>query len=196
MTDRKPPKTDGDGPAPDDADIWRAVVEDVTPLKRRTPPAPSPPEPPAAADRQAQKPEKPRKPHPVRVTRPEVRPVPPAPLPELAPGRAPGLDKRSAQRLARGQIKIDATLDLHGMTQAEAGACLADFLADAQDRGRRCVLVITGKGGIGEEGGVLRRMVPRWLNAPPNRARVLSFADAQPKHGGAGALYVLLKRLR
>ena len=106
------------------------------------------------------------------------------------------MDKRTAQRLKRGQLAIEATLDLHKHTQAQASAALDAFLAQAQDRGRRCVLVITGKGRAGEAGGVLRANVPRWLNQPPNRARVLAIAEAQPKHGGAGALYVLLKRKR
>ncbi len=195
MTDRKRPKVRGADAEPGDAELWRAVVEDVQPLRRRAPASP-----PAVAEKR--KPAAPAgktdKPAPARQVRPSVQPSPPAPpaLPALAPGRAPGLDRRSAQRLTRGQMKIDATLDLHGMTQAEAAATLSEFLADAEASGRRCVLVITGKGRIGEETGVLRRMVPRWLNAPPNRARVLSFADAQPKHGGAGAMYVLLKRKR
>ena len=60
----------------------------------------------------------------------------------------------------------------------------------------RCVLVITGRGRVSEDGGVLRTEVPRWLNQPPNRARVLAITEAQPKHGGHGALYVLLKKGR
>jgi DNA-nicking Smr family endonuclease len=200
MTGKKRPKADGGGsgpndPVPGDGDVWRAVVKDVTPLKRRAP-TPVAAAPPDDRPEKTEKAEAKKRPAPPRPVPPVARPAPAPELPELGPGRAPGLDKRSAQRLARGQMKIDATLDLHGMTQAEAAVELQDFLGRAEQSGRRCVLVITGKGRIGEEGGVLRRMVPRWLNAPPNRARVLSFADAQPKHGGAGAMYVLLKRRR
>jgi DNA-nicking Smr family endonuclease len=54
--------------------------------------------------------------------------------------------------------------------------------------------VVTGKGL--ETGGTLRHMVPRWLNEEPNRARVLAYSPAQPRHGGSGALYVLLRRRR
>ncbi|MGH6953750.1 MAG: Smr/MutS family protein, partial [Alphaproteobacteria bacterium] len=120
-----------------------------------------------------------------------------ADLPELQAGAAIGLDKRTAERLRRGQLPIEATVDLHGMTQAEAHGALGAFLARCHAHGRRSVLVITGKGARSERGeGVLRATVPRWLNAPENRARVLAFATAQPKDGGAGALYVLLRRVR
>ena len=68
------------------------------------------------------------------------------------------------------------------------------FVADAIVRGSRCVLVVTGKGI--ETGGTLRQMAPRWLNEEPNRARVVAFTPAQPHDGGAGALYVLLRRRR
>ncbi|MDJ0950025.1 MAG: Smr/MutS family protein [Alphaproteobacteria bacterium] len=105
-------------------------------------------------------------------------------------------------RLRRGQLPIDARLDLHGMTQAEAHRALADFIAISHDAGRRCVLVITGKGGRAEDvsttqrTGVLRQAVPQWLSGPPNAALVLATAPARPKDGGAGALYVLLRRRR
>ena len=99
-------------------------------------------------------------------------------------------------RLKRGRIRPEATLDLHGKTRDEAHRILATFLARAQGDGRRCVIVVTGKGRIGEGGGVIRNEVPRWLNLAPNRGRILGFAQAQPRDGGAGALYVLLKRAR
>ena len=88
------------------------------------------------------------------------------------------------------------------MTQDDAHAALARFVAASRAMGRRCVLVITGKGRppkntIGAEGGgVLKQAVPRWLNEPSLRAQILAFATAQPKDGGGGALYVLLKRIR
>jgi DNA-nicking Smr family endonuclease len=112
----------------------------------------------------------------------------------LAPGAAPGLDRRSAERLRRGQMTIEAVLDLHGHRQEEAHRELADFLARGQGAGRRCVLVITGTGRTKEGGGILRRELPRWLNEAPNRARVLAFAPAQIRHGGAGAVYILLRK--
>ena len=109
----------------------------------------------------------------------------------------PGVDRRSAERLRRGERRIDARLDLHGMTQDEAHRALDAFLARAEHAGWRCVLVITGKGRPGTSaGGVLRAAVPRWLNEAPHRARLLAIAAAQPKDGGAGALYLLLRRRR
>ena len=127
-------------------------------------------------------------------------------LPELTYARAPGLDRRSSERLKRGQLPIDARLDLHGMTQEAARAALDRFVVEGRRRGFRAVLVITGKGvrklAEPEEAwgrpiiGVLRREVPRWLNERPNREAVLAFTEAQPQHGGGGALYVLLRRQR
>ena len=74
-------------------------------------------------------------------------------------------------RVARGKETIDARLDLHGMTQAQAHSALLHFLRNAQTRGARLVLVITGKGARGEgERGVLRRQVPQWLGLPDFRA--------------------------
>lgn len=118
-------------------------------------------------------------------------------LPELKTGASPGVDKRTAARLKRGQLAIDGRIDLHGMTQAKAHRALEGFLTASQGAGKRCVLVITGKGlrPTGET-GVLRNLVPRWMNAPAIRGRVLSFCTAQPRDGGTGALYVLLKRKR
>ena len=117
--------------------------------------------------------------------------------PPLEVGKAAGVDKRTAQRLRRGQIAIEGRLDLHGLTQAEAHRALNGFLADAQAAAKRCVIVITGKGRSDTgEGGVLRRAVPHWLDQPPNRGRIIAVRQAQPRHGGGGALYVLLRKAR
>ncbi|MFT6581699.1 MAG: DNA-nicking Smr family endonuclease [Alphaproteobacteria bacterium] len=111
--------------------------------------------------------------------------------PELSHGAAPGVDRRTAMRLHRGQMEIQARLDLHGRTQDDAFRALCSFIDGAHGAGRRSVLIITGKGQ-----GILKNAVPRWLNQPPLRARILSFSYAQQKDGGAGALYVLLRRDR
>lgn len=117
-----------------------------------------------------------------------------AALPKRSPALATPspLDRRMLRRLERGAYPISARLDLHGLDQKAAHRALADFLAQAQGRGHRCVLVITGRGE--RSGGVLRREVPRWLLEPPTAARVLGWAEAGRAHGGEGALYVLLRR--
>ena len=103
------------------------------------------------------------------------------------------------QQLARGRAAIDARIDLHGMTQAQAHGALRLFLHRAQTSGARFVLVITGKGAPNAphgERGVLRQQVPLWLALPEFRACVLGFDVAHAGHGGEGALYVRLRKAR
>lgn len=131
--------------------------------------------------------------------KPERKPLAP-PLPTLHPGAAPGVDRNTAASLRKGEMPVDATLDLHGYTQNEAHSALIGAIARARVLGQRCLLVVTGKGGsVDAEGrttGVLRANVPRWLNESPLRAHVLAFAKAKPRHGGEGALYVLVRRAK
>lgn len=181
-------------PREDESALWRAAMQDVRPLRKRGFERPRPPAAEPVAGAKAKSASKPG-PAPRPAARPIPLPAPPAKRhPELEHGKSAGLDRRSAERLRRGRLAIDGRLDLHGMTQAAAAERLAEFIAGAQSAGKRCVLVITGKGLAG--GGILREQVPRWLNQPPNRGRVLAFDYAQAQHGGMGALYVLLKRRR
>ena len=115
-------------------------------------------------------------------------------LAELQHGDIGGLDRRTGKRFKRGQLPVEAHLDLHGMTQSEAYSQLKCFLSEQQQTGRRCVMVVTGKGTGKAGGGVLRTIVPNWLNEIANRKNILAFEYARQKDGGAGALYVLLKR--
>jgi DNA-nicking Smr family endonuclease len=178
----------GRHPKSEERALWRAAVQGVAPLPKRS--AASEGDPPTVA-------EPPPKASNARLARRVVPRPPAAKQPDLAPGVAPGLDRRNAERLRRGERKIEARLDLHGMTQDEAHRALNAFLDRAEHAGWRCVLVITGKGRPGSSAaGVLRAAVPRWLNEAPNRARLLAIAAAQPKHGGAGAIYLLLRRRR
>ena len=80
------------------------------------------------------------------------------------------------------------------MTQIEAHQALARFVVGSRFTGRRCVLVITGHGRF--SGGVLKEAVPRWLHEAEMRRHVLAIAPAQPRHGGTGALYALLRRVK
>lgn len=173
--------------------LWQMIARTAKPLKRRRKSEPSaPPAPPTEkttpkAARQKPKPA-PKAPAPV--------PPPPQRPHALAHGIAVGIDKRQAERFRRGKTPIEGRIDLHGRTQAQAHDDLHDFVARAHASGKRMVLVITGKGITGAKSGVLRENVPRWLNEPTLRRHVLAFDYAEPQHGGDGALYVLLKRVR
>ena len=107
------------------------------------------------------------------------------------------LERRERSRLARGHREIDARIDLHGMTLARAHRALLAFLHRAQADGCRYVLVITGKGKVSAEGserGVLRRQVPDWFGLAEFRVLVAGYEEAAIGHGGAGALYVRVRR--
>ncbi len=103
----------------------------------------------------------------------------------------PGLQQKHVRRLRRGQMPIAAEADLHGMRIREAQALLEGFLRDCRDEGLRCVRVIHGKG-LGSRSGhaVLKWEVDRWLR---RHNGVMAFCTAQPRDGGTGAVYVLLK---
>ena len=107
------------------------------------------------------------------------------------------LGRRMRTRVARGKEAIDGRLDLHGLTQNEAHAALLRFLRTATARDARLVLVITGKGGRGEgERGVLKRQVPQWMSLPEFRTLIIGFEQAHVAHGGEGALYIRVRRIR
>ncbi len=115
------------------------------------------------------------------------------------------LDGNTAEKLKRGQLAPGARIDLHGMTEAAAHGALLSFLAGAQARGVKLVLVITGIGNPKKhEGaewmrsphGVLKEMVPRWLNEKAFAALSVGSSPAHRRHGGDGALYVYLRKKR
>jgi DNA-nicking Smr family endonuclease len=120
----------------------------------------------------------------------------------VAKNRDSTVDRRTLQRLKRGQLNVEARIDLHGMTQRQAYAALLNFIPAQRSYQRRLVLVVTGKGWnpmaeTPEQSlGVLRQNVPRWLNTAPFAPHVAAYTDAHVRHGGSGALYVLLRRLR
>jgi DNA-nicking Smr family endonuclease len=103
----------------------------------------------------------------------------------------PGLQQKHVRRLRRGQMPIAAEADLHGVRIREAQAMLEAFVHDCRERGFRCVRVIHGKG-LGSRDGhaVLKWEVDRWLRG---HDAVMAFCSAQPRDGGTGAVYVLLK---
>jgi DNA-nicking Smr family endonuclease len=177
-------------------ELWNLVTRHVKPFRDAKPVEAPPaedmkqkvaPPPPGKMEKQ------PRAKQPVKTSQPAPVPAPPP----LAP-----LERRMRQRITRGNLPIDATLDLHGMHQAVAHAELISFLHRAQAAGARVVLVVTGKGLTKQladgdqwrEPGVLRRNTPHWLRSPQLRSVVVGFEEASVRHGGAGALYVRLRR--
>ena len=184
----------GEGGAEDDGALFRRTFADAEPLKRRRPTATVEPPPADPPKRAAVR--KPAAAGPV-----PARPLPaPAPAPQpvslTASGSLAGIDRRTADRLRRGRLAIEARLDLHGSFQDDAHRALNEFIVRSAASGRRVVLVITGKGRVSEGGGVLRRNVPHWLRLAPCAPHVLAVVPAQPQHGGSGALYVMLRRKR
>jgi len=112
------------------------------------------------------------------------------------------LDGHTKERLKRGDGAPEARLDLHGMTQAAAHKALLSFLQKAHKKGARLALVVTGRGNPDKENpawaakphGVLKEMVPRWLNEGEFAAFITGTAPAHIRHGGDGALYVYLRK--
>lgn len=165
-----------------DLALWHAYTADIMPLfgharpqapaQDATPPAPEPPSPAA----------------PPRVVRHATRTAPP----ELRVGEQPGgLDRKRWAALRRGEVRAERTLDLHGRRVAEAHQALRAFLLDAAADGVRSVTIVTGKGPA-PEGGILRRELPHWLNAPDLRPLLLGAAHPAP--GNTGAVNLLLRR--
>jgi DNA-nicking Smr family endonuclease len=182
--------------SPEEAELWRHVAKSVRPMRRRKPkpeaeaplgnPVAAPPQPPGKLKKAKSAPPP-----------PAAAPAPPPNQPHhLTHGLSHGIDRRQAERFRKGKLAIEGKIDLHGRTQQVAHDDLLAFLRRARDHGKRCVLVVTGKGMTTSKTGILRQAVPRWLNEPTFRPLVLAFDYAEPQHGGEGALYVLLKRVR
>jgi DNA-nicking Smr family endonuclease len=175
-----------------DANLWDNVAESIRPLTARS----ARPNAPNSAETKTK----------VSWLKP-----PQASRHGAAPPLLTGLDRRTEQRLMRGNVAIDGRIDLHGTGIAEARLRLRSFLERARLDGLRTVLAITGKGAspfaghtlhgrdlfhAPEREGRLRRLVPEWFHEAEFRVLVAGFQPAHPKHGGGGAFYVRLRRLR
>jgi DNA-nicking Smr family endonuclease len=169
--------------------LWESVANQAKPLRKKQPAAAPPAGLPEAERRVFTKTIEPSKSAPATKPSPPIKPAAP-PLARLG--------RRERAQLSRGRKEIEARLDLHGMTQTRAHGALSGFLHRAHGEGLTFVLVITGKGRIGAESerGVLRRQVPQWLSGPEFRGLVVGFEEAHIGHGGAGALYVRIRRSR
>ncbi len=105
----------------------------------------------------------------------------------------PSVGRRTMRKLSRGRFSVQAEIDLHGMTVAEAKPRLTDFIENCARNGQLCVRVVHGKGlGSGQRGPVLRNSVNHWLR---KWDAVLAFASARQVDGGTGAVYVLLQQV-
>lgn len=182
---------------PEEEELWRRVAALATPMHPDRPKS-------VVAARPRPK-SKSLKPDPV-----EAKPIiPPFRVGEAAKSspvypsttvrRPPRVDRKTLRDLSRGKRAPEATIDLHGMTLAQAHVALNRFVLTSFAAGRRLVLVITGKGKGGEiawdgERGVLKRQVPDWLEADGLGAVVQEILPAHKGHGGSGALYVVLRR--
>ncbi|MEQ8709274.1 MAG: Smr/MutS family protein [Rhodospirillales bacterium] len=172
-------------PDQDEIALWRHVMQDV---RRRNPEPEAKPDIPVVTAAKQKLPIRPKALEPV-IRKPNNDP-------ELVHGVMPGVDRRRNQRLRRGQVDIDGKIDLHGLSQSRAYHALMQFLEESYRGDRRCVLVITGKG-LRQTGeiGILRQQVPKWLNDNA-RQLIQGFNYAHRRHGGEGALYVIMRRKR
>lgn len=179
----------------EDAILWRRVGRTVTPLRDRPLVSSAAMEDAEREFLEAMNRKRPAKERPARnagiksAVAHDRAPPPPKPRPE------PHIDRPTTRKIAKGRIAIDASIDLHAMTQDLAYDRLYTFLADQRSRGARHVLVVTGKGrSLGSE-GVLKRMVPVWLNSGRFAELVSGYSSAGRHHGGEGAIYVRLRKL-
>jgi DNA-nicking Smr family endonuclease len=201
----RPPR----GLSPDEAALWQKLAATVKPLHRRaavrplTGPGASPL---AASPVASATPAPPAKRIKGRVP-PPLPPPPPAPA-ARRPLDSHGLDASWERKLAKASLAPDFTLDLHGHTLDTAHTRLDQGLTQAHAMGARLVLLITGRprpaddhghgdhNSRGERRGAIRAKVLDWLAAGTHASRIAAVRGAHPRHGGAGALYIVLKRTR
>lgn len=162
----------------EEAALWRRVVDSVTPMHGPLAEVTAAPEPAAA-------------PQPKPATRSR------AIVPAGKPGPGTTLDASWDRRLARGLVQPDRSLDLHGHNLATAYDLLGRKLGEAVADGARVLLLITGKPPSDKSGrGAIRAAVGDWLAASPYAGDIAAVRNAHPRHGGAGALYIILRRRR
>jgi DNA-nicking Smr family endonuclease len=114
---------------------------------------------------------------------------------EYVEALGPGIDRRLLRQLKAGDYALQAHLDLHGLNSEEARVEVDTFLTKARADGRRCVLIIHGRGHNSKDGvAVLKERLQVWLTRGRIGRGVLAFCTARPVDGGAGAVYVLLRK--
>ena len=193
---KKAGKTQNPDQKDDDAAVWRKVADTVRPYGAarkaalKAPAGTATGETKAAASRPAAK----RATEKQKLT-PDIR-LRPSKESALTEARmaASALDQGASDDLRRKKWPIDRKIDLHGLRQQEAEAVLARFILSCVKAEKRTVLVITGKGNAATGGGVIRRMLPVWLQETALRQHILAFTPARPEDGGTGAFYIRLRK--
>tara|TARA_A200000113_G_C8853171_1_gene350927 strand:- start:658 stop:1218 length:561 start_codon:yes stop_codon:yes gene_type:complete len=173
----------------EDAALWAWLTQDVKPLKK---------------DRKSLNPPEPS---PVEKTKIIAQPIAQRPPPhKQEPSRnkqihktSKELDKRTDDRLRKGQLPIEGIIDLHGLSKEQAHYSLKNFILKMHAQNKRSLLVITGKGQknrdpLAPHDGVIKKSLPFWFNESPFDHIVLKHYSAKPKDGGSGAFYVYLRR--
>lgn len=187
---------------PDEAELWSRVTETAIPMSPSIPKMDSKPTKTRVAE--------PQSPRSISSFRLGEQAAPKQSKYHLRPSledqfsKAPvAMDKKAFTRLKQGRLSPEGRIDLHGMTLDQAHPALNRFILDSHTKGRRLVLVITGKGKTKDTSdpiptrlGVLRHQVPQWLQQHPLKPLVLQVAQASQKHGGSGAYYIYLRRTR
>lgn len=187
----------GDKINEEEENLWKQAIEDVTPLEGKNDYISS--NKPTKPSKTTEKPHKSN----YRVEIPDKNTL------KIKKDSSNEVDKRNLSRFRSGKMPIEARIDLHNMNQQQAHDSLTRFIISAHASRKRCVLVITGKGDrekgnpapqnadwLTPEAGILRKRVPDWLKDPALKPLILQTAPAQPKDGGTGALYILLRRQR
>jgi DNA-nicking Smr family endonuclease len=193
---RAPPR----GLSPEEAALWRRVAATVTPLHPKPVTAPVVASVPEANAPQSAPPAPAKR---IKGRMPPPRVAPPPVATPTRPLTTNGLDSTWDRKLTKGAIDPDVTIDLHGMTLAIAHDRLNGGIAQALAMGARVILLIAGKhrphsdhDQRGERRGAIRAKLLDWLAASPHAGRIAAVRAAQPRHGGDGAVYIVLRKAR
>jgi DNA-nicking Smr family endonuclease len=192
----KPPRRPGRKLTPQEAEVWAQIARTVTPLENTPRPEP------ATEEIESRSPA----PAPPPARKPKGRIPPPLPPkgapPKAVSGPSHHLDGSWEKRFARGTLAPDFTLDLHGATLDGAYSRLMHGLAQAKAMGARVVLVVTGRPrpvdamDRGQMRGAIRAKIDDWLAASEHAADIVAVRGAHRRHGGQGAIYVILRKRR
>lgn len=157
-------------PSKEELALWQAIIQDIKPIERKNSVEPQPP------------------------IRKRIQVQPQRYTPSLPEGIFNPVGIALLNRQQYRYFSVQARLDLHGYTQAEAYKALVNFITVHYEQHQRNLLIITGKGSEGQ--GILKQQLPRWLETAAIYPKILAIAPARPEDGGQGAFYILLRRSR